>query len=404
MTEVLTYGTLISTIRHSANASWSGFNYQGLCALHYALVLLKTDWDGNKSKKLNLEGYEDFSILDSNDLIISLHQCKCYNSPQNFTAECKKMHDKHEYWNNHNQLSPYYDQMYFHTNQINTYFCGINSYKYNTKDGLCGSQQILDLINDEIATIIQQRNIAGSKDTKRCRLIDIIIHHVEELHEQQKQTKKDMFEIAIAQSIPFDSLIKALEKDNDDLSVEEKARTCRHYITFEMNELLVNYPVIQNGSKVIDFMTELDSLGDYSLIQFVRRLFPDEDILHSHIDELSIKSKERADSLFNVINEVNDQIDYGKFDWENRGCKQSPSTLGSNIKPEVFCSKIVKNSYSSDLRRDYRWIVGDIKYMVEDVDQGAMEITQIKEKDYDDITQPNKIGLLDINSKNNGKY
>lgn len=95
----LPYKTPLSTIENTAIASWSGFVYQGLCALHHTLVLLKSDWDLAIGKYLSLEAYEDFAILDSASKIESLHQCKCYSSPSDFSDECKKMADKEFYWN-----------------------------------------------------------------------------------------------------------------------------------------------------------------------------------------------------------------------------------------------------------------------------------------------------------------
>ena len=401
----LPYNTPITTIRHSAIASWSGFVYQGLCALHYALVSLRTDWNGARTKKLNLEGYEDFSILDDNDLIVSLHQCKCYNTAQNFTNECQKMFDKKEYWNDQNKLSSNYNGSYFHTNQTNTYSCGISSYQYSTSNGLCSPADISNLIEDEIRNIIQRRNISGASVTKQNRLVNLIIKHVECLHEQQIETNQEMFDIACSKSIPFSKLIELIEMDEDNLTMEEKARTCRHYITLEMKCRLLTCPNVK-GTRVEDFMKEFDSLNDFSLIQFVRRLFPDEDILNLSIDNISIRSKERADNLFNVINNINESVDNTCFDWtrESDNVKQSPSTLGSNKYPEEFCSDIIQNPYSNDMRRDYRWIIGDVKYKVDDIDAAAKLITQINDKDYSDITQTKKVGLLDINSKNYGEY
>ena len=398
------YNTPITTIRHSATASWSGFVYQGLCALHYALVLLHTDWNNAKTKKLNLEGYEDFSILDCTDLIVSLHQCKCNNAPKNFTDECQKMSDKQEYWDNQKKLSPAYSGLYFHTNQKNTYVCGISSYNYNTTDGLCSPTKISELIVDELNKILKDRTIVGSSVSKNNRLIEIIIKHVEKLHNEQITTGKDMFDIACNESISFSTLIDAIEKDSDDFSMQEKARTCRHYFVLEMNCRLLTSKV--NGTKVVDFMNKLDTLDEFSLIQFVRRIFPDEDILNSSVDNISIRSKERADCLFNVINKIDDPIDDTNFDW-TRDCdniKQSPSTLGSNKEPEEFCPDIIQNHYSNDIRRDYRWIIGDVKYKVDDIDEAAKQITQIQDMDYSNITNPRQIGLLDIKSKNDGNY
>jgi hypothetical protein len=401
----LTYKTPISKIRHSAIASWSGYIYQGLCALHYALFLLRTNWDIAKTDQLNLEGYEDFSILDENGLIVSLHQCKCYNASHDCKDECEKMSDKHEYWDNQRKLSPNYNGLFFHTNQINTYSCGISSYQYNTANRLCSPSEISKLIEDEIRTIIQQRNIAGSSVSKQNRLVNFVIKHVEDLHKQQIQTQQDMFDIACANSIPFSKLIEQIEMDNDNHTKEEKSHTCRHYFILEMNCRLLTCRNV-NGTKVVDFLKEFDSLDDFSLIQFVRRLFPDEDILNSSIDNISIRSKERADNLFNVINDVVESVDNTCFDWTRNSdnVKQSPSTLGSNKDPEEFCPEIIQNPYSNDLRRDYRWIVGDIKNKVDDIDEAAKQITHIDRIDYTDITQTKKVGLLDINSKNNGNY
>ena len=401
----LTYNTPITNIRHSAIASWSGFVYQGLCALHYALVLLRTDWNSARTKKLNLEGYEDFSILDDNDLIVSLHQCKCYNTTHDFTIECQKMFDKKEYWTSQEKLSPNYDRIYFHANQINEYSCGISSYEYSTSNKLCSPAEISELIENEIREIVQQRSIAGASVTKQNRLVNLIIKHVEYLHEQQIKGHQDMFDLACANSIPFSELIKLIEIDEDNLTMEEKARTCRHYVVLEMKCRLLTC-INVNYTRVVDFMKEFDSLNDFSLIQFVRRLFPDEDILNLSIDNISIRSKERADNLFNVINEINESVDNTSFDWTRKSdnVKQSPSTLGSNKYPEEFCSDIIRNPYSNDIRRDYRWIVGDVKYKVDDIDKAVMPITQINDKDYNAITQTKKVGLLDINSKNNGEY
>ena len=69
--------------------------------------------------------------------------------------------------------------------------------------------------------------------------------------------------------------------------------------------------------------------------------------------------------------------------------------------PEEYCADIINNPYTSDLRRDYRWIVGDIEHCVDDIEEGAKIITGIVSTDYTDVTQVNKIGLKDINTKNN---
>lgn len=408
MTNTSTYGkynTPLTTIEHSAIASWSGFLYQGLCALHYALSLLRTDWDGSKTKKLNLEGFEDFAILDSDSKIISFHQCKCYKKSTDLSKECKKMSDKYEYWENiKKRLSPKYDRIYIHTNQTNTYDCGITSYHYNTANGVCSSIEIFELIKNELSAIIKERNLPGSHLTKASRLISILVKHVEMLHEMSIASNQDMFDIACDNSIPFSKLTEAIETDTDSLNIEERAYTFRYYIILEMKERQQTYPHIK-GTKVEDFLKDLDQLNDDNLIQFLYRIFPDVNMLSSDINDIAIRSTERANNLFNVINEVDDSIDSKEIHWiTDVGTKHTPSTLGSDKYPEEFCVNIVNNPYSSELRRDFRWIVGDVKYKVEDIDKAANLITMVDTKDYTDITQPNKVGILDIKSKNNGNF
>ena len=64
-----------------ASPSWSGFNYQGKVALHYALTLINAQPAGHdfSTTELMLEANEDFEIL-VNGASVSFHQVKAYNS------------------------------------------------------------------------------------------------------------------------------------------------------------------------------------------------------------------------------------------------------------------------------------------------------------------------------------
>ncbi|WP_016972079.1 ABC-three component system protein, partial [Pseudomonas tolaasii] len=64
-----------------ASPSWSGFNYQGKVALHYALMLINAQPVNHdfSTTDLMLEANEDFEILVNGDSI-SFHQVKAYNS------------------------------------------------------------------------------------------------------------------------------------------------------------------------------------------------------------------------------------------------------------------------------------------------------------------------------------
>lgn len=396
-----TYGTPLTTIKHSAFSNWSGFTYQGLCAIHYALVILNENWELAITRKLNLESYEDFAIFDENDLIVSLHQCKEYNAAKDWTTECQKMSDKHDYWASQQKISPDYDKMYFHSNQENSYGCGVEPYAYKTANKLCASDQIIGLIDQEINEITRERRFPGSASAKRDKLISIVTQKVEELHAEQINTKRDMFDIAVRESIPISDIANILENEVITLSPLETVLTCRHYMTGYMKERLANDPYAK-GSKVVDFLETFESMDITVLTQFVQRIFPDQIL---NIDNICVRSKERANVLYNVINEVVEDINRPVLNWIKDGSILfSPSTLGRDIRSEIHCRDIVQNNYPGDVIRDYRWIVGDVTSKIDDIIDTARSITMPSDIDYADISKPAKVGLLDINSMNNEDY
>lgn len=89
----------LTKILNSAIVSWDGFIYQGLCALCVVLEQILQNKDDVKSMYLNLEGYDDFAILDKEKHILSFHQAKCYKSLRpNFKEDMELMEDKRKYW------------------------------------------------------------------------------------------------------------------------------------------------------------------------------------------------------------------------------------------------------------------------------------------------------------------
>ena len=74
-------GTREEVVLHAAIASWAGFVYQGICALCVAMEKLLSE-QASINWYLNIEGYEDFAILDEQKHVLSFHQCKGnYSAP-----------------------------------------------------------------------------------------------------------------------------------------------------------------------------------------------------------------------------------------------------------------------------------------------------------------------------------
>lgn len=398
----LPHNTPLTTIENTAMASWSGFIYQGLCALHHTLMLLKNNWDLAIGKYLSLEAYEDFAILDSTSKIESLHQCKCVASPTNFTGECKKMSDKEYYWNNYrSMLSETYKGMFFHSNQDNSLDCGVIAYTFASGITKNSPLEIYSLIEDTVRDILRNRNIAGSSNTKTCKLISEISRHVSYIHKECIKNPRHSFEIAVGLPLPIKVLADILETSQEQYTKEERIETCRYYMIIALKNRALTKPGV-DIAKMDMFVSKIESLTQMELQNFVRRIYPDMDITASNFNIGEIINTSRINYLFNVIDKVTTPINLESLDWkDSAGDRQSPSTIGKDKDPEEYCIDIINNPFASDLRRDYRWIVGDIAHSVDDIEEGAKIITGVITTDYTDVTQTNKIGLKDINSKNN---
>lgn len=395
------YNTPLTAIEHTAMASWSGFVYQGLCALHHTLILLQRDWENAISKQLSLEAYEDFAILDSQGKIESFHQCKCYSAPSDFTDECKKMVGKEHYWKNvKGMLSATYDKMYFHSNQDNTLACGVEAYSFSPGIKKCSPLDIYTKINQVVSSIIANRRLSGSSQSKTDRLISAISRHVSYIHNECIKNPGNSFDIAVNKPIPIITFAKIIESSQEFYTKEERIETCRNYLIMALSERSMVSPGVKK-ERMDALIHKLESLSHTDLQNFVRRIFPDLDITATDFNMGELMNRPRANYLYNVINKTVTSLNSDTLDWkDSSGYRQSPSTIGSDKDPEEYCVDIVNNPYSADLRRDYRWIIGDISYSVEDIEEGAQLITGICATDYTDVTQANKIGLKDINTKN----
>lgn len=397
----LPYKTPLATIENTAMSSWSGFVYQGLCALHHTLMLLKNDWDMAICKFLSLEAYEDFAILDTKSKIESLHQCKCYSSSTNFTEECKKMADKEYYWRNYkSMLSDSYIGMFFHSNQDNILDCGVKAYTFIADKTKSGPNEIYALIEDAVREILQCKSIAGSSNAKTCRLILEISKHVSHIHTECIKNSGLSFKIAVGLPMPIKVFADILENPQEQYTKEERIETCRYYMIMALKSRAMTKPGV-DIAKMDMFVSKVESLTQMELQNFVRRIYPDMDITASNFNIGEIINTSRTNFLFNVIDRVTSPLNLASLDWtDSAGGRQSPSTIGKDKDPEEYCVDIINNPYASDLRRDYRWIVGDIEYSVDSIEEGANIITRVIPTDYNDVTQANKIGLKDIKSKN----
>lgn len=395
-----TYHTPLTTIENTAMASWSGFIYQGICALQYALKLLDQDWDSAITKLLSLEAYEDFAVLDQNGNIESFHQCKCYQSSADFTKECQRMSDKQEYWANvHHRLAAANVDMFMHSNQTHTLSCGVKQYAFLAGKTTCDPFSVFAMIEVQVRDLMKKRNIPGSSKNKTNELIALVSKTVSYIHKESIRNPGQGFITACQHPILFTELASVINNAYDNYKLEECILSCRYYLMVNLENRLYTKRDA-NVERIRNFIEALNNLEYIELKELIMRLFPDIHI-SSDTNVADLFNRDRSDFLFNVINETTNPIDLSQFSWSaSNGELQSPSTLGSGRDPEEYCVGIVNNPDTGVLRRDYRWIVGDVKYSIEDIEEAAYSITSTVPMDYTDVTKPNKIGLKDIKTKN----
>jgi hypothetical protein len=396
--------TPISQILNAAVAGWAGFIYQGLCGLCVALEQLLEDRDEASKRFLNLEGYEDFAILDENKHILSLHQCKNFKDPRkNFEEEFKKMEDKRVYWNRKG-ICDADVPLYFHAPLIYKYTHGVKAYNYKDRNNTASSDEIDDKIKVVISDYLNKYHVPANTSHKHDKLIQLISRLVTKLdNEGKKKNLKqgEMLKISVDNALQMVAIKDILEDTDDEYSLQDIIRNSVYYINLWMNERMESDPD-HPKDKIHNFLYALDTLDADMQEKFVRRIFPDVDIDKGTNVLTEISNSQRSDYLYNVVKGTID-LDRDDLNWFKNGHLVSPSALGNSRSPKELCGKIAINKHlPQELLRDYDYIVGDIQDSVEDIFKAAQLIGRINEVDYNNITKIRKVGLLSIDDFNNG--
>lgn len=407
--ELATYGpnkSTITKILHCAISSWDGFIYQGLCALCVVLEQILKNKDDVKSKYLNLEGYDDFAILDKDKTILSFHQAKCYKplSP-NFKEDMALMEDKRAYWHEEG-LCTEDAKLYFHCNRKIVCCHNVLQYNYLNSGSELSSSDILGKIDILIKAILDKYQWIGRTEHIKDSLISLFDQHVSFIDSEFKNGATDILQLSIDNSIPISSIIKTIEQHERNSTIEDKIRAFGFYLNLNLMDRMCEekeYDENVDVSKIERFLDKYNALSKVEKINLAKRLFPHIEIEGGNTNIGDLTNQEAANYLYNVLSQT-EEMDLDKIHWETSGQLHSPSTLGKSIKANRYCGKIVKNrgSLPPELLRDYRWIVGDINESVSDIFESAHYINIILDEDYYNISKSCKVGLLSIEDKNNG--
>ena len=405
-----TYQTNLSTITHSAVPNWSGYGYQGQCAMLHAIKLLLEDKDRYKGYYLSLESYEDFAIMDEAEQIVSLHQCKCYSAPEDFTDECHKISDKREYYSQ--KLHKCADDVpcFFLSNiePKKALVCDVKAYEFKSGQITCDADKVIEEIESAVTDYMAKYSCPGSEKAKVSLLANMVEQNVAAMH-QKKSASTDFWQIATDKDnwIPFEAIINTLETPDDAIMSEAlRAMAARNaintHITQCLNDDRNDTDFAQKEIVVQKFLNGLNSMDSDDLIKIVRRFHPH--VEWSENSTVELRSADKGNNLYTLLTSTPELNKYDTLSWNDEGILETPSTLGMDRKSVRHAEMIRKIPVMAFLR-DYRWIVGRIDDSIDNIiDEAPSVVDSDETNESDRITRPSKMGLLSIKDKNDPDY
>lgn len=398
------------TSNYTALPTWSGYIYQGLCAAYVSLRYCTEKPNMAKKYFLSLDSFEDFSILDENGLIVELHQCKCFGEASNYKFET-------EFIKMEKRKNDYVDEgvcqqnaeMFIHTNVYadTSNHPLIKKYLYHNNeeevqpDELEGliSELIGKLNNNQCPSKILKQNLYYWIDTNVLRIHGKII----------KGKRGEAADIAKKQKLKINDILKISNKDfTSFLTSEEGASYVRVYYLHSFNEEMKKYQDLGkdiNQAHIKLMKKYIESLSSSELWNLFTRLNPQ---INASKDDNDFKGwlGEEPKQLFRVVNNVVEPTS-SNFNWKKNGNYETPTSLHKGQDIEELCYEIFMNRSNLNVLYNYKWLVGDVDETVNSITDKIPNIIDnynLNKRSNDLIFNPQQVGILKIEDKNNGKY
>ena len=387
---------------NSAIGTWSGFIYQGLCGILVSLRMIEADKEGTTGYKLQLDGYEDFSILDDKDRIVSLHQCKSIKGRKDYKEDLEKMKLKRDDFTNIRADA----KSFFHCNEKVTIdsALGIEVYPFKVGQTNCGPGELKGIIKEEVEKL---KKPESDSEVILNRLEGLVNSNV--LNTQQMYFDKDekLYVISRTRYVSFADIAAIcfgtlLRLDVADILTIIKSRYIR-----EFHERIGGNGGMDNMPHVEAFIMKFVGMNQDEMKLFMQRIHPMEKFDYSLGSLLSVCSDERVDLLYDLVHDF--PLDNDGLHWITTNSKQTPSTLADIKEIEHTCRKIYENRANFDAMWIYDWFVGRIdgkvKESVTDIRKIASQITDVEEPEAErSIFREKIVGIMTINDKRNGKF
>ena len=390
---------------NSAIGSWSGYIYQGLCGVLVVLRMLKENKEAYKDYSLQLDAYEDFSILDDQGKIVSMHQCKSDKNRKNYDDEFKKMKAKMKSLAIQGKLrDPDNQQCYFHCNQEVTIDADykVTAYQFEAEKTFCKPGNIQSLIDVEVAEL---KN--AETDTQAVRAALETIVNADVLGTQQEffdaPKKARLYVISRDKKIPFSRFVEVLDATIMRFNRGDFLTQMKQAYILGMETRAEEAENDEEIKQVELFTQRLRELNDEEMKEFIHRVNPKDKLEGTYQCWQQITSTERLNYLYRLVTEI--PLDINELHWKTRNSMQTPSTLGNDI-PMTKASKLIyENQANLDFPWIYDWIVGHVEEHVEDIEEAAHIINKIgTESQTNSIFHIKKVGILTKAEKKNGAF
>lgn len=407
----------MSVVPHTAIGSWSGYIYQGICAAYHVLKLYYDKGEAVKDYTLSLDSYEDFSIFDSADKIVSLHQCKCFaDQNHDFSDEFDKMLQKRGEYIKAGMCNDDV-KLFFHTNisrKIDGKYGDIEKYVCHDKADKVDPKEMYEKIGTLVDLINEAKAVPINAELLKARLSKWIDEHVFAVHQRYIDDKKANKNVLLGRyaaddRIAFGEVIRIVEDDgySDALSYEEIASRVRLYYCAYLNErklYAISHKKEINEDAIDIFM---DSLMRYPLLNLkdlLIRLNPDAKI-ESPYSLLEKTCGRNPSSLFNVI-KLFEPVASDCLHWRIDARNESPSTLDKTKEVEEHCERIWENRTNLNVMYDYDWIVGDVDQTIKSIQEELNDVCDATDDEYAEynIFSPRRTGILSVKDKKDGNY
>lgn len=386
---------------NSAIGTWSGFIYQGLCGILVALRLIDANKEGTSDYNLQLDGYEDFSILDNEGKIVSLHQCKSIKGRTNYDEDLCKMKQKRDGLDNLREDT----KSFFHCNESVTIPAGldIENYTFKGPQTKCCPGEIKDIIKEVIERV---KKPGANSDAVLAKLESLVNTNVLNIQQKYFDGKQQLNQIARKAFIPFRDIQKICAEliisfTPKDILTQIKTRYVQQIRLRIENEY--EGKEIYHVEKVLRRIVDMD---EQEMKEFLQRIYPKKKFEYNQNTIADFCSEEQINLFYNLIEEfpVNPQ----GIDWITPNSKQTPTTLSDSQHIKTTCRQIYENRANLDTMWIYDWFVGKIEGdSVRDIAELGAPVTAVETdgaEEKKNIFKEKKVGIMNLNDKRHGKF